>query len=115
MYKIYKNCPKIMKRLAKLLQTLWKKHQEPWLWTLAEGCFVPKELNSSGLDKFLSLLDVEGKVFWSIIANRLISYLLANKYVDTSVQKGGVPGYSGCLEQTSVQKKAISHRVVLGT
>ena len=28
--------------------------------------------------------------------------MLANQYMDTSVQKGGVPGFSGCLEHTSV-------------
>lgn len=64
-YKIYKNCPQVLKRLATPLRTLWKKKQEPWQWTLAEGCFIPKELNSSSLDQFreISLLDVEGKVF----------------------------------------------------
>lgn len=108
-YKIYKNCPSLLKRLAKLIRTLWKKKQEPWLWTLAEGCFVPKELNSTGLDQFreISLLDVEGKIFWAIIAKRLTSYLIANKYVDTSVQKGGVPGFSGCLEHTSAISQII--------
>lgn len=102
-YKIYKNCPRLVKRLAKLLRTLWKKKKEPRLWTLAEGCFVPKELNSSTLEQFreISLLDVEGKIFWSIVAKRLTSYLLSNEYIDASVQKGGVPGYSGCLEHTS--------------
>lgn len=76
-YKIYKNCPHLLKRLAKLLRTLWRKKPEPWLWTLAEGSFVPKELNSCGLDQSreISLLDVEGKIFWSIIAKRLTSYL----------------------------------------
>lgn len=66
----------------KLLRTLWKKKQEPWLWTLAEGCFVPKELNSCELDqsRAISLLDVEGKIFWSITAKRLTSYLLTNLY-----------------------------------
>ena len=34
-YKIYKNCPQLLKKLLKLLWTLWKKKQEPWLWTLA--------------------------------------------------------------------------------
>ena len=44
-YKIYKNCPRLLRRLATLLRTLWKKKQKHWLWTLAEGCFIPKELN----------------------------------------------------------------------
>ena len=28
--------------------------------------------------------------------------MLKNEYVDTSVQKGGVPGVPGCLEHTSI-------------
>lgn len=60
-YKIYKNCPQLLKRLSKLSRTLWKKKVEPGLWTLNECCFVLKELNSMGLDQFqqISLLDVE--------------------------------------------------------
>lgn len=79
------------------------------MWTIAEGCFIPKELNPSGLEQFreISLLDVEGKVLWAIIAKRLTSYLLANGYVDASVQKEGVPGHSGCLEHTSVISQVI--------
>ncbi len=109
-YKIYKCCPLLLKRLSKLLRTLWKKKLEPGLWTLAEGCFVPKELNSTRLDQFreISLLDVEGKIFWSIIAKRLTTYLLANEFIDPSVQKGGVPGYSGCLEHTAVISQLIN-------
>lgn len=108
-YKIYKCCPLLLKRLSKLLRTLWKKKLEPRLWTLAEGCFVPKELNSTRLDQFreISLLDVEGKIFWSIIAKRLTTYLLANDFIDPSVQKGGVPGYSGCLEHTAAISQLI--------
>ncbi len=102
-YKIYKNCPKLLSRLCKLLRTSWKKKQLPPAWTLAEGCFVPKEDKSKGLGQFreISLLDVEGKIFWAVIATRLTSYLLVNKYVDPSVQKGGIPGHSGCLEHTA--------------
>lgn len=82
---------------------------EPRLWTLAEGCFVPKELNSMELDQFweISVLDVEGKIFWSIIAKRLTTYRLTNEFIDPSVQKGGVPGYSGCLEHTAVISQLI--------
>lgn len=52
-------------------------------------------------------MDVEGKIFWSIVANRRTSYLLNNEYIDPSVQKGGVPGYSGCLEHTSAISQII--------
>lgn len=50
-----------------------------------------------------SLLSVEGKFFFAILAKRLTVYLLANNYVDTSTQKGGIPGFSGCVEHTSAK------------
>ena len=54
-----------------------------------------------------SLLIVEGKVFMSVLAKRLITYMLANKNMDTSVQKVGVPGVSGCLEHTNLLTQLI--------
>jgi hypothetical protein len=73
-------------------------------WQLAEGCFVPKEENSSDLSQFrpISLLSVEGKIFFSLLSKRITEYLMSNNYIDISVQKGGVPGISGCLEHTSI-------------
>ncbi|XP_053395805.1 uncharacterized protein LOC123525604 [Mercenaria mercenaria] len=59
--------------------------------------------DATGIKQFrtISLLSVEGKIFFSILAKRLTTYLLANNYVNTSVQMGGIPGFSGCVEHTS--------------
>ena len=47
-YKIYKNCPKLLKRLLKLLRTLWKKAASRSMG-ITRSCFVPKNSsNSSG-------------------------------------------------------------------
>ena len=35
--------------------------------------------------------------------------MMDNGYMDTSVQKGGVPGVAGCLEHTSIITKIIEH------
>ena len=43
----------------------------------------------------ISLLNVEGKVFFSVVAQRLTSYLEKNRLIDTTVQKAGIPGFSG--------------------
>ncbi|VDI56155.1 Hypothetical predicted protein [Mytilus galloprovincialis] len=42
-YKVYKKCPKILRKLWQLFRTLWKKGTIPESWQKAEGCFVPKE------------------------------------------------------------------------
>ena len=102
-YALYKRCPALAKRLWKLLRVVWHTKKVQTSWLCADGCFVPKEENASKLDSFreISLLSVEGKIFWAVISKRLTSYLLQNKYVDTAVQKGGISGYSGCIEHTS--------------
>ncbi|KAL7875790.1 hypothetical protein AOLI_G00107530 [Acnodon oligacanthus] len=43
---------------------------------------------------------VECKTFFKIVTNHLMRFLLKNTYIDTLVQKGGVPGVSGCIEHT---------------
>ena len=55
----------------------------------------------------ISLLSVECKIFFSVVSKRLTNYMLANRYLDTSVQKGGAPGVSGCIEHTSVLTQLI--------
>ena len=102
-YKVYKKCPKLLRRLWKLLQTVWRKGKIPPAWQQAEGCFVPKEKGSKSVTQFrtISLLNVEGKIFFSVLARRMTTYMTDNGYIDTSVQKGGIPGFSGCVEHTS--------------
>ena len=40
------------------------------------------------------------------------TYMTGNSYVDTSAQKGGVPGFSGCVEHTSVISQLIQETKV---
>ena len=44
----------------------------------------------------------EGKIFFATIAQRLTRYMVANQYVNASVQKGGAPGVPGCIEHTTI-------------
>ncbi len=103
-YRLYKNCPLLRCRLWKLYKVLWKKEGMPSHWGKAEGVYVPKEENSTGIGQFrpISLLSTEVKIFLSIISIRTTRFMICNKYIDTSVQKGGIPGFSGCLEHNSV-------------
>lgn len=70
--------------------------------------YIPNEEKSENIDQFevISLLTVENKNFFSIVAKRLSNFLLSNKYIDT-VQKGKIPGVPGCLEHTGVVTQLI--------
>ncbi|XP_052281306.1 uncharacterized protein LOC127878820 [Dreissena polymorpha] len=108
-YKVYKMCPLLLRRLWNLLKVIWRKGIIPDEWLHAEGIFTPKEKNSKNISQFrtISLLKVEGKIFFAILARRLTTYLTTNGYIDTTVQKGGVPGFSVCVEHTSAISQLI--------
>ena len=69
-------------------------------WKKAEGIHIPKEKDSKGLNQFrpISLLNVEGEIFFSIMASMLTEFVMSNQYLDISVQKGGIPGVPSCIE-----------------
>lgn len=64
-------------------------------WRFAEGVWVQKEENSVNTEQFrsISLLSVEGKIFFSIVAQWLIEYWVKNQYIKASVRRGD-PGAS---------------------
>ena len=70
---------------------------------------MQKEENSRHIKQFrtISLLSVEGKIFFSLMSKRMTAYILENNYLDVSVQMGGIPGFAGCLEHTSVLTQLI--------
>ena len=72
-------------------------------WRRAEGCFVPTEKDSSAVKQFrtISPLNVEGKIFFSVLGKRIGAYLTKNEYVDSVIQKGGVPSFSGSVDHKS--------------
>ncbi|KAK0134481.1 hypothetical protein N1851_029910 [Merluccius polli] len=75
----------------------------PHQWRCAEGVWIPEE-KSENIDQFrtISLLSVEGKIYFCIVARDLTDFLLVNSYIDTSIQKGGIPKVPQCLEHTGV-------------
>ncbi|XP_077380867.1 uncharacterized protein LOC144020874 [Festucalex cinctus] len=108
-YLVYKRCPELLQHLWKTLKVIWRRGRVANQWRRAEGVWIPKEEDSKNINQFrtISLLSVEGKVFFSIVSRRLTEFLLKNNYIDTSVQKGGIPGAPGCLEHTGVVTQLI--------
>ena len=108
-YLVYKRCPGLARLLFSYMKGMWKKNAISNSWRKAEGIFIPKEDGATSVEKFrtISLLNVEGKLYFALWADRLVSYTLANKYIDTSIQKGGVPAVSGCMEHTAILSQLI--------
>ena len=108
-YLVYKRCTGLASQLFYYTRGMWKKNVISESWRKAEGIFIPKEDGATSVEKFrtISLLNVEGKLYFALRADRLVTYTLANKYIDTSIQKGGVPAVSGCMEHTAVLSQLI--------
>ena len=103
-YRLYKNAPDVLQFLWRLMRVVWQKKEIPTSWRRAGGILIPKEKGSSVIGQFrqISLLNVEGKIFFSVVAHRLAEYLQRNNLIDTSIQKAGISGFSGCVEHASV-------------
>ena len=110
-YKLFKYCPKVLKCLWHLLKTAWRRGVVMKEWCMAEGIWIPKEKESKEINQFrpISLLNVVGKVYLGVLARRLTEFVLANNYIDTSVQKAGIPGFPGCIEHAQMIWDTIKH------
>ena len=95
---LFIKCPGVVRDPWLYIKELWKRNIISNSWREAEGVFIPKEEGAKTVDKFrtISLLNVEGKLFFSLKADRITSFLLKNSLIDPSIQKGGIPGISGC-------------------
>ena len=108
-YKVYKYCPQILRVLWSNLRGVWRSGKIPKTWRKAEGCLIPKEDGAQQIDKYrtISFLNCEGKVFFKYLSGGLTQYAVANKYIDQAIQKAGIPGVSGCLENTALISQLI--------
>ena len=108
-YLLYKRCLRTLKLPHIKIVTAWTTSSVDGEWKIAEGVYIPKEKESKCLKQFrpISLLNVEGKIYFSCLAARLAEFMTANRYIGTSVQKGGVPGVPGCIEHTTMIWEAI--------
>ena len=108
-YSVYKRCPGLLKMLWKFITRIWRRGKIVEQWRYAEGVWIPKEENSTSIEQFrsISLLSTESKIFFSVVSRRLTDFLMKNEYLDTSVQKGGIPGMPGCQEHTGVVSQLI--------
>ena len=94
----------LSKKLTVLFQQVLKKGILPQEWCLADGIWIPKEMQLKGFKTFrpISLLNVERKIFFGLLVRRITNFLMSNHYVNTSVQKTGIPGFPGCLEHLQI-------------
>ena len=93
--------------LALLWKLLKEAHRKKFIaenWGSADGIHIPKEKDFRKLDQFrpISLLNVEGKIFFDGIAKRMTRFVINYGYVNASIQKAGVSGFPGCIAHSTM-------------
>ena len=111
-YKVYKKCPELAKHLFELIISTFNSNVTPLNCRVSDGIFLPKVKqpaeNNINHYRQMAWLDVEGKIYWSLIANHLYSYLVEdNNFTKTESQKGSIKGMAGCWENTSMVWSAL--------
>ena len=98
-YKLNKKCSKILALLWKLLREAYANKFIADNRELADGIHISKEKDSRKIEQFrpISLLIVFG-----VIAKRMTRFVINNGFINTSIQKAGVPGLPGCIEHTTI-------------
>ena len=104
---IHTKCPKLSKFLSSILKCMFSKGEIPLQWQSAREIYIPKSKTPPGnlISDFqpIAFLNVEGKLFFSLISKRLESHLLqSNKIINVSVQKGCMERLPGCWEHLSM-------------
>ena len=87
-YKVYKNYPQIA-FLFDILKSCYNKDLVPIQWHLASQVYIPKVKppKEEHIEDFrmLGLLNVEGKLLFSLISNQLTQHMVKNKIVNKSL------------------------------
>ena len=89
--------------LFKIFRSCMNKGIIPLQWWSAKEIYIPKvkppteHSNSDFLP--IPLLNVEGKLFFSLVSRHLETHLISNnKFINKSVQKGCLEKIPGCWE-----------------
>ena len=123
-YKVYNKCPKINKLLFKFFLSCMNKDIIPLQWWSAKEIYIPKvnpptAHNISGFHP-TALLNVEGKLFFSLFSRHLEKHLISNnKFINKSVQKGEKSSWMletylnglGSSERSQIQKIIFSNNM----
>lgn len=83
-YKVFRNCPMVLKLLGRPLRASWKTQSIPSAWCRAITTFIPKEKDFQNISQFrgIALLNVEGKLFFTVVARCMASNFLSNNYFE---------------------------------
>ena len=108
-YQVYKFCPRVREVLWEILHRVWSERTIPFSWQIARIRQLAKSDDTShpSLMRPISVLNVEGRLFFTIYQEKMASYMLKNNYIKQGVQKAFLENVAGCIEHTTLLAEAI--------
>ena len=121
-YVPYKKCSAVLNFLILLGQKIWKTKEIPNDWVMAYIILLSKSNDLHLVSEFrpIAITCVSGKIFFSVMSDRLQVFMLRNNYISRDIQKGFLAGMPGCIEHTFTLLEALrdakeSHRQIVIT
>ena len=108
-YVVYKKCPSIMRVFHKIVKKIHKTQDIPEDWAQAFIVLLSKSdvLHKPSEFRPIAITNTVGKIFFSVISDRLQQFMLKNRYIRLLVQKGFLSGIPGCLEHAFTLYEAL--------
>jgi hypothetical protein len=99
-YVPYKRCDSIMRLVHQIMKRIWKSQNVPDDWAAAYIILLSKSdvLDDPSEFRPIAITATVGKIFFSVISDRLQKFMVKNNYILSTVQKGFLFGVPGCIE-----------------
>ena len=99
----FKRCPFLRSYLAELFRAVWLSRAIPDEWKKACTILIHEKDDTNSPSNFrpITLETIPLKVFTSCIRNSIFTFLIANNFIESSIQKKFTPHVSGTLEHTA--------------
>ena len=96
-------------QLFSIISRAWKSTEIPPSWQRAEIRLVHKSGSPNEPSNFrpIALTNCDGKIFFALVAKSVLEHMTKNSFFDLRLQKGFLPGVSGCIEHTSLISEAL--------
>ena len=109
---LLKRCPALHPFLAQSFNDLFKFGVCPDNWKKAVTLLVHKSGPTQNVSNWrpISLTSCLGKLFHSIVSHRIQEHVTGSGVIDTTIQKGFLPGVNGCIEHTQALCELLDHQ-----
>jgi hypothetical protein len=89
-YVLFKKCPAILSFASNLFTKIWLTSSVPADWAIAFTILLAKSgiLHIPAEFRPITITCCLGKIFFSIVSDRLQKFMLENRYIPREVQKG---------------------------